>query len=189
MNPEVDTGPTKAVWTVADVFKLLPYLIDQKPRAGDGGSYPMAIYNEAAVECNKIRSQGANKTGAMCKNKWSTGLRPIWKICREIDTRSGLDGFDTKKGAHISGESEHVWADFVKSNPSVAPYKHNGWVYWDKMAELLGSPPPRGHCVFCASQMIDTRAISPTWDIENENNDLPGDSQVRGHTTSFVAHI
>ncbi|KAF9059839.1 hypothetical protein BDP27DRAFT_1452995 [Rhodocollybia butyracea] len=102
MNPEVDTG--------------------------DGGSYPMAIYNEAAVECNKIRSQGANKPGAMCKKKWSTGLRPIWKICCEIDTRSGLGGFDTKKGAHITAESEHVWADFVKSNPSVAPYKHKGWV-------------------------------------------------------------
>ncbi|KAJ3818048.1 hypothetical protein F5880DRAFT_1492007 [Lentinula raphanica] len=118
-----EAAPTKAVWTNADTLGLLQFLVDNKARAGDGGSYPMTVYNEAAIECNKILSHGAKKTGASCKNKFSTGLRPTFKVCLTIDACSGLGGFDTETGAHVTPESESVWADLVKKNPAVAPFK------------------------------------------------------------------
>ncbi|KAJ3831699.1 hypothetical protein F5878DRAFT_518641, partial [Lentinula raphanica] len=107
---------------------------DNKARAGDGGSYPMTVYNEAAIECNKILSHGAKKTGASCKNKFSTVRGTFNSIfCLTIDACSGLGGFDTETGAHVTPESESVWADLVKKNPAVAPFKHKGWPFWDKM--------------------------------------------------------
>ncbi|KAJ3727453.1 hypothetical protein C8R42DRAFT_553144, partial [Lentinula raphanica] len=135
-------APTKAVWTNTDTLGLLQFLVDNKAWAGNGGSYPMTVYNEAAIECNKILSHGAKKTGASCKNKFSSSLRPTFKVCLAIDACSGLGGFDTETGAHVTPESESVWADLVKKNPAVAPFKHKGWLFWDKMKEILGSPPP-----------------------------------------------
>lgn len=70
-----------------------------------------------------------------------------------------------------------MWEDLLKSNPSVLPYKYTGWKYWDKMKEILGSPPPTGHRVFRANQMAVPRADSPIWDIE-KGFELPSGSQV-----------
>ncbi|KAJ3737208.1 hypothetical protein DFJ43DRAFT_1035475 [Lentinula guzmanii] len=172
--PGAEAAPTKAVWTDTDTFGLLEFLIDNKARAGDGGSYPMMVYNEAAIECNKLHSQGAKKTGTLCKNKFSTFLHPIFKTCLTIDACSGLGGFDTKTGAHVTPESESVWEDLVKKNPTP---------FWDKMKEILGSPPPRDHHVFRASQTPREATPPPDapqslyWDIEDPNANLLDGSQ------------
>ncbi|KAE9383934.1 hypothetical protein BT96DRAFT_843085, partial [Gymnopus androsaceus JB14] len=94
---------------------------ENKSRAGDGGSFTNTVFNEAAIECNKIRTQGAVKTGKMVKNKWSSSLHPTWKICRAINDCSGLGGFDTNTGAHVTPESEPMWEDLLRSNPTVLP--------------------------------------------------------------------
>ncbi|KAJ4001872.1 hypothetical protein F5050DRAFT_1891003 [Lentinula boryana] len=177
---EIDTKApvtaNHAVWTDADLTCLLEFLLLNKARAGDGGSFIATVFNEAAIECNKIRTQGAKKTGKMVRNKWSSNLCPTWKICRAIDDCSGLGGFDTKTGAHVTPESEPMWEDLLRSNPAVLPYKYTGWVYWDKMKEILGSPPPTGHRVFRPNQAVLARSVSPIWDIENSSN-LPTGSQ------------
>ncbi|KAE9386652.1 hypothetical protein BT96DRAFT_1083532 [Gymnopus androsaceus JB14] len=95
-----------AVWTDANLDCLLEFLTQNKSRAGDGGSFTNTVFNEAAIECNKIRTQGAVKTGEMVKNNWSSSLHPTWKICRAINDCSGLGGFDTNTDAHVTPESE-----------------------------------------------------------------------------------
>ncbi|KAE9385136.1 hypothetical protein BT96DRAFT_752573, partial [Gymnopus androsaceus JB14] len=113
-------------WTDADLDCLLEFLLQNKSRVGDGGSFTNTVFNEAAIECNKIRTQGAMKTGKMVKNKWSS-------ICHAIDDCSGLGGFDTNTGVHVTPESEPMWEDLLRSNPTVLPYNYTGWKYWDKM--------------------------------------------------------
>ncbi|KAE9395227.1 hypothetical protein BT96DRAFT_746447, partial [Gymnopus androsaceus JB14] len=110
---------------------------DNKSKAGDGGNFPMAVYNAAAAECNKILTQGALKTGLSCKNKFSKYLRPTFNICYIIHKYSGIGGFDTLTGAHITPETELLWEDIVKSNPKCEPYKYKGWSFWDKMLEIM----------------------------------------------------
>ncbi|KAJ3785484.1 hypothetical protein GGU10DRAFT_333124 [Lentinula aff. detonsa] len=146
------------------------------------------VVTEAAIECNKIRTQGAKKTGKMVRNKWSSNLRPTWKICRAIDDCSGLGGFDTKTGAHVTPESEPMWEDLLRSNPAVLPYKYTGWVYWDKMKEILGSPPPTGHRVFCPNQTVLACADtdiggSPASIADDTNSDIEFPTTPKPSTT------
>lgn len=112
-------------------------------------------------------------------------LRPTFNICYIIHKYSGIGGFDTLTGAHITPETELLWEDIVKSNPKCGPFKYEGWPFWDKMLEIMGSPIPKGVRVYRAGA-IDTsrvaereRAPSPLWDIEDESKALPDEcSQV-----------
>lgn len=73
-----------AVWTDADLDCLLEFLLQNKSRAGDGGSFTSTVFNEAATECNKIRTQGAIKTGKMVKNKWSSVCLQFRTSCQSL---------------------------------------------------------------------------------------------------------
>ncbi|KAJ3991369.1 hypothetical protein F5050DRAFT_1812633 [Lentinula boryana] len=131
------------------------------------------------VASPRLETAGEGKEENLC---------PTWKICHAIDDCSGLGGFDTKTGAHVTPKSEPMWEDLLRSNPAVLPYKYTGWVYWDKMKEILGSPPPTGHCVFCPNQAVLARAVSPIWDIENSSNLLTGsqDTDIGGSPASIA---
>ncbi|KAJ3779758.1 hypothetical protein GGU10DRAFT_381834 [Lentinula aff. detonsa] len=97
-------------------------------------------------------------------------------------------GFDTKTSAHVTPKSKPMWEDLLRSNPAVLPYKYTGWVYWDKMKEILGSPPPAGHHVFCANQKIVAHAVSPIWDIEDSSELQTGsqDTDIGGSPASIA---
>ncbi len=108
-------------------------------------------------------------------HSFEQNLRTVFKICHDIDVKSGLGGFDATTGAHVTPESEQVWEDLLRANPAVAPYKNTGWRWWDKMKEILGSPPPRGLNVFHARQHspVGPRERSSSWVIEDPNQALP----------------
>ncbi|KAE9388295.1 hypothetical protein BT96DRAFT_755539, partial [Gymnopus androsaceus JB14] len=137
-----------AVWTDADIHAFLDYLVANKARAGDGGNFPGAVYTEAAIEVNKALTEGAEKRVDSCKNKHTKYLHPTFKICNTIDHASGIGGFDTALGGHVTPKTEMMWLDLVSKHPKCEPYKNKGWAIWPKMKEILGSPPPQGLQVY-----------------------------------------
>ena len=65
------TKPTKerAHWTSEDEKALLFFLIDHKAE-GDSGGFTKTTWNAAAVNINKLISQGGMRTGDACKGKF-----------------------------------------------------------------------------------------------------------------------
>ncbi|KAG1765291.1 hypothetical protein EV702DRAFT_1152217 [Suillus placidus] len=61
-----------AVWSKAEEITFLEFLVKALPSSGDGG-FKMPTFNQASAELKtKYPNQrGAEKTGAVCKNKWT----------------------------------------------------------------------------------------------------------------------
>jgi hypothetical protein len=77
-QPETHTtqpaNSTKAHWQESEVDVLLQHLIENQAAGGDGGNFPMPIYNSAAAAINAnemIQTIGPQKTGKMAKTKWT----------------------------------------------------------------------------------------------------------------------
>ena len=60
----------KAIWSVRNVKTLVKFLVKHKAAAGDGASFKMSTFKEAAAHLAKKEYEGAEKTGDACKNKW-----------------------------------------------------------------------------------------------------------------------
>ena len=63
---------TDAVWTHTDETTLIKYLkIPEVHAQGDkSGNFKITAFNAAAIEVNKVRTEGAPKDGQKVKNKW-----------------------------------------------------------------------------------------------------------------------
>ena len=61
----------RAIWTVNDETVLIDYLDEHQAEAGDGLSFKMSTWNEAAVKVAESTMKGGPKDGTGCKNKWA----------------------------------------------------------------------------------------------------------------------
>src|ERR1700761_7183319 len=59
-----------AAWPLQDQRALLNYLVDRFAEAGDNGHFKTATFRAAAVELEKIRTQGGPKTHTSCLTKY-----------------------------------------------------------------------------------------------------------------------
>ncbi|KAG2359120.1 hypothetical protein BDR07DRAFT_1378921 [Suillus spraguei] len=60
------------IWSKAEETDLLEFILKALPSSGDGG-FKMPTFNQAAAHLKEkhLYQKGAEKTGIVCKNKWT----------------------------------------------------------------------------------------------------------------------
>ncbi|KAG2130312.1 uncharacterized protein EDB93DRAFT_1108427 [Suillus bovinus] len=83
-----------AVWSKAEETAFLEFLLKALPSSGDGG-FKMPTFNQAATHLKEkfTQQRGAEKTGLVCKNKWTT-LKKAYHSVIEIKCTSGFTWSD-----------------------------------------------------------------------------------------------
>lgn len=69
-TPSVAGG--KAQWNSVEVSAFVDYLHEHRAERGDAGNFKPSVYSAAATAIGPHRTSGPPKTGAMCKNKWTS---------------------------------------------------------------------------------------------------------------------
>ncbi|KAG0698123.1 hypothetical protein DFH29DRAFT_1003090 [Suillus ampliporus] len=126
----------KVQWNDLEINALLDYLIIHRAEGGDGGNFPQETFNKGAAFLNadeKLESVGLLKTGKKLK-----------KTFCGIETYRNQSGchWDNNTGASIEGtDAGVVWKAYVdqQCHASVRPFWNKGWVFYDKMLEILGT--------------------------------------------------
>lgn len=63
---------TQVQWSDADIEALISFLWDKRATAGDGMSFKLNIWNEAALKVSTVLDKkGGKKTYGSCKSKWA----------------------------------------------------------------------------------------------------------------------
>ena len=60
-----------ASWNDAKVEAFLDYLLANKSKMGESGSYPKGVFNSAAIKIAKHHTSCPPKTGKHCQGKWT----------------------------------------------------------------------------------------------------------------------
>jgi hypothetical protein len=63
---------SKAKWNEKETDALLDYLFAHKSEMTDGGTFRKTTFNAAALHIAEFFTDGAVKTGSMCKTKWQS---------------------------------------------------------------------------------------------------------------------
>ncbi|KAG2338160.1 hypothetical protein BDR05DRAFT_894115, partial [Suillus weaverae] len=133
-----------AVWSKAKEITILEFLVKALPSSGDGGC-KMPTFNQASAELKtKYPNQrGAEKTGAVCKNKW-TALKKAYQSVVEIKCTSGFT-WSNEHGAGIADRKDDVWAWFTKTHPHAKPFMMKGFEHFEIMEQLMPSKSKGSH--------------------------------------------
>ncbi|KAI6029130.1 hypothetical protein PISMIDRAFT_121563, partial [Pisolithus microcarpus 441] len=123
-------------WSEADTITLLDLVVTHKALAGEGLNFKATFWNTAAVHLRNP-SKGAPKTAKACKDKWKR-LRKTYDAVDQLCSRSGFV-YSLKSGANIGIENEQLWNAFVRQYKDAAPFRNKGWLYYDKMKEIMPS--------------------------------------------------
>jgi hypothetical protein len=62
----------KAVWSAEETTALIDYLYEHRPQAGNGGNFKTASFTAAAEAISPLLKYGPEKTGKICRRKWSS---------------------------------------------------------------------------------------------------------------------
>ncbi|KAG2071077.1 hypothetical protein BDR04DRAFT_966115, partial [Suillus decipiens] len=89
----------KASWNEDEVDAFVDYLHKEQSKAGETGNFKPAVYTAAAENIAGLWTNGAKKTGAHCKTKW-TALKQIYSTIETYRNRSGFH-WDDDHGAGI----------------------------------------------------------------------------------------
>ena len=81
----------KAVWSQEETPALVHYLYKHRSQAGNRANFKAATFEAAADAISHLLEDGPEKTGEMCKTKWS----------RVSDFLYGLSFLATRKPTHI----------------------------------------------------------------------------------------
>jgi hypothetical protein len=72
----------RAIWTTDDEAVLIDYLDEHQAEAGDGLSFKMSTWNQAAVKVADSTTKGGPKDGTGCKNKWACVCHSILVVLK-----------------------------------------------------------------------------------------------------------
>jgi len=61
----------KAVWSEEETSAFVHFLYKHRSHAGNRGNFKAAIFDAAAEAISHLLEDGPEKTGEMCKSKWS----------------------------------------------------------------------------------------------------------------------
>ncbi|KAJ7488662.1 hypothetical protein B0H11DRAFT_2405656 [Mycena galericulata] len=129
-----------AIWTTPETKKLVDFLVDQVSRAGDGGNFPTAVWNEASALLAPMLKDGGPKTAKVCRNKY-TQLRGVFKIAREIKKVSGWH-WDDNTGTSVTADTKSSWDDYVRVHPNAKPFVIKGGPTTRNWRDLFLQRPP-----------------------------------------------
>ncbi|KAG2365906.1 hypothetical protein BDR07DRAFT_1373982 [Suillus spraguei] len=122
MTQKGTTQQPKAQWNFDEIDTLLTYLISVKSSMA-GVTLKEATFNEATQQIASKRTHGLPKTGAQCKNKW-TSLKLTYHTILAYHSRSGCH-WDDEHGANINGPAaEAVWEEIVSKKIFIEPDRH-----------------------------------------------------------------
>ncbi|KAJ7893876.1 hypothetical protein B0H14DRAFT_2496171 [Mycena olivaceomarginata] len=136
------TGAGQAHWADSETLAALAWLCkpDIHARAGDGGNFPAAVWQELYAYLAPFLIRGAPKTAKVCQNKY-TQLWATHKIVEHVAGNSGW-AYSNEYGANIDDTTKSTWDDYVKAHPKAKPYRNRGWEFRNAMRLLI---PPRAH--------------------------------------------
>ncbi|KAG2127179.1 uncharacterized protein EDB93DRAFT_1257163 [Suillus bovinus] len=148
-----------AVWSKAEETAFLEFLLKALPSSGDGG-FKMPTFNQAATHLKEkfTQQRGAEKTGLVCKNKWTT-LKKAYHSVIEIKCTSGFTWSD-EHGVGIADRKDDVWARFTKSHPHAKPFMTRGFDHFEIMEQLMPNQSKGTH-VFWPTTTAVSSSISP----------------------------
>ncbi|KAG2100721.1 uncharacterized protein F5147DRAFT_776927 [Suillus discolor] len=128
-----------AVWSKAEETALLEFLLKALPSSGDRG-FKTSTFNQAATHLKEkfMQQRGAEKTGVVCKNKWTVhitvSLRPHAKpfIIKNFDHFEIMEQLmpNQSKGAHV------FWPTTTAVSTSIPPATES--------VAPSAAPPPAG---------------------------------------------
>ncbi|KAJ7776063.1 hypothetical protein DFH07DRAFT_951971 [Mycena maculata] len=170
------SGTESAIWTTPETKKLVDFLVDQVSRAGDGGNFLTAVWNEAAALLAPMLKDGGPKTAKVCRNKY-TQLHGLFKVVREIKKVSGWH-WDDNTGASITADTKSSWDDYVRVHPNAKPFRNKGWPYYSQLEELV---PPETSSIHIYRPSQGTGAGDSDEDlVPSDDNDEQEDEDNNG---------
>ncbi|KAG1824786.1 uncharacterized protein BJ212DRAFT_1260300 [Suillus subaureus] len=118
---------------------LLNFLSNHISTTWDGLNFTKTTLTKAAEYINshgtpEQKQTCTDKSVESCKNKWNTFKSSYTQVVC-IKNGSGLTWSD-KDSAGISPETQHVWNDLVKANPSIAPFCNKGFIHFMKIESM-----------------------------------------------------
>ncbi|KAG2119874.1 uncharacterized protein F5147DRAFT_767337 [Suillus discolor] len=127
-----------AVWTKAEESTFLEFLVVALPSSGEGG-FKMPTFNQASahLKAQYPNQRGAEKTGLVCKNKW-TALKKVYHSVVEIKCTSGFTWSD-EHGAGVTDRKDDVLSRFTK------PFMMKGFEHFNIMEQLMPSKLKGSH--------------------------------------------
>ncbi|KAF8484556.1 hypothetical protein DFH94DRAFT_688966 [Russula ochroleuca] len=129
----------KAVWSEEETSAFVHFLYKHRSHAGNRGNFKAAIFDAAAEAISHLLEDGPEKTGEMCKSKWSR-IKAIYTSIQKYRA-SGMH-WGIVNGAGINGEAaERAWNSYIaqKSNRAMKPFRNTGWLYYGKVHAIHNS--------------------------------------------------
>ncbi|KAG2050459.1 hypothetical protein BDR06DRAFT_1023280 [Suillus hirtellus] len=144
-----------AVWSKAEGTTFLEFLLKALPFSGDGG-FKTTTFNQAAIHLKEkfMQQRGAEKTGVVCKNKW-TAFKKAYHSVIEIKCTSGFTWSD-EHGAGIADRKDDVWARFTKSHPHAKPFISKGFNHFEIMEQLMPNQSKGAHVFWPTATAVST---------------------------------
>ncbi|KAG2351810.1 hypothetical protein BDR07DRAFT_1220276, partial [Suillus spraguei] len=128
----------------AEEMTFLEFLVLVFPSSGDGG-FKMPTFNQASTHLNAKypHQRGAEKSGIVCKNKW-TVLKKSYQSIVEIKCTSGFT-WSNEQGVGITDRKDDVWARFTKAHPHAKPFMMKGFDHFETMEHLMPTKSKGSH--------------------------------------------
>ncbi|KAG1818605.1 uncharacterized protein BJ212DRAFT_1209346, partial [Suillus subaureus] len=106
-------------------------------KGGDGMNFTKSFWVSAAAEmATHPCPKGTSKTPEACQSKW-TWIKKMYQVVNKIASHASGPSFHSELGANITTESETMWVDFVKHNPSVKPLRNKGWAHYEALQGII----------------------------------------------------
>ncbi|KAG1777163.1 hypothetical protein EV702DRAFT_1197482 [Suillus placidus] len=157
----ITAAKDRCIWSLDDERKLMEYAVQHHAKGGNGMNFTKSFWVGAAAEmATRPCPEGAPKTPEACQSKW-TRIRKMYQVVDKIASHASGLSFHPELGANISEESETMWADFIKHNPSAKPLRNKGWSHYEALRGII--PTHTSSWVgFHASTSLTTNASTPT---------------------------
>ncbi|KAI6046733.1 hypothetical protein EDC04DRAFT_2887578 [Pisolithus marmoratus] len=95
----------------------------------------------------------------MVRNKWVSHIQKIYQDIKGFRGKSGCH-WDNVNGAGVQGKfDEAIFKDYAKTHPTICPFKHSGWEYYELMLNMM----PNG--VTCSTNTFSpsaSHAVAPS---------------------------
>ncbi|KAG2115539.1 hypothetical protein BD769DRAFT_1673064 [Suillus cothurnatus] len=149
------------IWSLDDKRKLVEYAVQHHAKGGDGMNFTKSFWVGATAEmATHPCPEGAPKTPEACQSKW-TRIKKMYQVVNKIASHALGLSFHLELGANISEESEIMWADFIKHNPSAKPLRNKGWSHYEVLRGIILTHMS-SWVGFHARMSLTTNVLTPT---------------------------
>ncbi|CAK5265013.1 unnamed protein product [Mycena citricolor] len=187
-RPQGTNNGTKkepASWTDDDVEFMVDYLIEHASE-GSEGLFSSNFWRAFAVELNKRITEGGDKTGPGCSQKYSD-LRALWFLVDKIKKTSGYSWND-ETGVTVVPAMVSTWDDWVKIKTKAKRFRRKGWPYHEKMSALMPSKA-KGTYAFHAGNGSTSQSTVRTQETSQATTKTQDEPESQNATEDSQAHM